>query len=207
MKSLLNPRSIPRVVKRRKCGSEFEVQQRCQRMMIKGNEFNSKVAPSDRRGFSLFELMLVMAVVLVLTSITVPRLAQRWKSGELLAAATSVRERLNQARQMAVESGVEHAAVIDPRTKDIRIQIEGNTVQPIHIELPPMRFQDSIRFEVQCDPANRLVGDDDTCTKIRFLPNGTSSAGSISVSDGSSNIRRVSIDRATGSIRIEVPAE
>ncbi len=62
-------------------------------------------APS---AFSLFELMLVLAILVTVTSIAVPPMMDRLKNGKVQEAADLVRETLANARRYAIEAGVDY---------------------------------------------------------------------------------------------------
>lgn len=61
-----------------------------------------------RSAFSLFELMLVLAILVMVTSIAVPPMMDRVKNGRVQEAADLVRETLANARRYAIEAGVDY---------------------------------------------------------------------------------------------------
>ncbi|MBL8810506.1 MAG: hypothetical protein JNM43_10050 [Planctomycetaceae bacterium] len=64
--------------------------------------------PGVRSAFSLFELMLVLAILITVTSIAVPPMMDRLKNGKVQEAADLVRETLANARRYAIEAGVDY---------------------------------------------------------------------------------------------------
>lgn len=63
---------------------------------------------SPRSAFSLFELMIVLAILVTVTSLAVPPMMERVRNGKVQEAADLVRETLANARRYAIESGVDY---------------------------------------------------------------------------------------------------
>jgi type II secretion system protein H len=72
-------------------------------------------APHDRRGgFTLIEVLLVLAVLLVMASLVWPSLDWMYRQHRLRQAAESVRVRLSAARLRAVEAGFPYQFRFEP---------------------------------------------------------------------------------------------
>ena len=61
-----------------------------------------------RSGFTLFELMIVVAIIVAVTAMAAPGMMERVRSGRVLEAAEEVREVLAACRKYAIESGVDY---------------------------------------------------------------------------------------------------
>lgn len=118
------------------------------------NQVNSGVF---RQGFSLLELMIVLAVMVVLASISVPSLMEGLREGEVLRAAELVRETLSDARRIAIDSGIDY---------QFRYEVNGQYFVVLPTEVEPtaansMTADESaghfFRIVGQLDPAFRLV--------------------------------------------------
>ena len=62
----------------------------------------------NRSGFSLFELIIVLAVIITVTAIAAPNMMERVRSGRVQDAAEHVREILAAARNYAIDTGVDY---------------------------------------------------------------------------------------------------
>lgn len=72
------------------------------------NRQSSSLAQSARSAFSLFELMIVLAILVTVTSLAVPPMMERLRNGKVQEAGDLVRETLANARRYAIESGVDY---------------------------------------------------------------------------------------------------
>ena len=70
----------------------------------------SVLAPkhNDRSGFTLLELMIVVAIILAVTSIVAPGMMERVRSGRVEEAADAVSTMLANARTQAIDTGVDY---------------------------------------------------------------------------------------------------
>src|SRR5262245_57873290 len=70
--------------------------------------------PASRSGYTLFELLLVLAVLLIVVGLTWSSLAGAYKHQRLASAAHDVRMRLAATRAQAIESGAILQFVYEP---------------------------------------------------------------------------------------------
>ena len=156
-----------------------------------------------RGGFTLFELMLTLAILVMVTAISVPRLMHRLQRNEIHSTAVSIRSQLNEARRRAVETGVTQLAVIDVQQHQIRIEsTEASAVEKFE-PAAPLPLPAGIRIAMTSASPDTNPGNAEPCCVIRFHPNGTSSSGSLTLSKAQGASYRLRIDRATGTIRLE----
>ena len=156
-----------------------------------------------RCGFTLFELMLTVSILVLVTAISIPGLMHRLQRNEIHSTAVSIRNQLNEARRRAVETGVPQLAVIDIQQHQIRIEsAEASAVEKFE-PAAPLPLPAGIRIAMSSDSSDTNPGNAEPCCVIRFHPNGTSSSGSLTLSEAQGASYRLRIDRATGTIRLE----
>lgn len=90
-----------------------------------------------RAAFSLFELMIVLAVLVTIASIAAPNLMDRVRSGRVQEAGEEVRELVANARRYAIETGVDY---------HFRYEVNGQAA----VALPA---------DPEADPANSFSAD------------------------------------------------
>ncbi len=78
-----------------------------------------------RRGFTLFELMIVLAILVAVTAMAAPSMMERVRSGRVQEAAENVREVLAAARTYAIDTGVDY---------HFRFEVDGHNVVAIPAE-------------------------------------------------------------------------
>lgn len=80
---------------------------------------------NTRRGFTLLEILLVMAVLLILAAVTIPSLSSLYGNVRQRAAADVVRARLADARALAMETGTAYRVAISADNTKIRVGPDG----------------------------------------------------------------------------------
>lgn len=83
----------------------------------------------SRQGFSLLELLIVIAVLLSVSAMAIPPMMDRLQSGRVQDAAESVREVLANARRYAIDGGVDY---------HFRYEINGRAYVAIPAEPSPV---------------------------------------------------------------------
>ena len=88
----------------------------------------SVLAPkhNDRSGFTLLELMIVVAIILAVTSIVAPGMMERVRSGRVEEAADAVSTMLANARTQAIDTGVDY---------HFRFELDGHSFVAIPAEI------------------------------------------------------------------------
>ena len=91
---------------------------------------------NSRSGFSLFELMIVVAIILAVTAMAAPGMMERVRSGRVKEAAEHVSTMLANARTYAIDTGVDyhfrfeldgHSFVAIPAEVDVSIGNSNNS--------------------------------------------------------------------------------
>jgi prepilin-type N-terminal cleavage/methylation domain-containing protein len=83
---------------------------------------------TGNRGFSLFELLIVMTIIVTITAMAAPNMMERVRNGRVQEAAEDVREVLAFARQQAIDSGVDY---------NVRFEVNGQAIIAIPAEPQP----------------------------------------------------------------------
>ena len=88
---------------------------------------HSTIAPAvgTRSAFTLFELIIVLAIILVVTAMAAPPMMEQVRSGRVQDAAEKIREVLASARVYAIDTGVDY---------HVRYEVEGHHVVAIPAE-------------------------------------------------------------------------
>lgn len=154
---------------------------------------------SARLGFSLMELLLVLALLTVLAAVTVPALRGWQQRLTLEQAATALQHQISETRLRSIQSGERWMLVLSLADRtSLQVCPDRPANQPELLQLP----QD-IRLKPEPEkglpPANAQV------LRIIFRPDGTCSATALRLSDPRGNALSLSLDRLTGSVRISTP--
>lgn len=143
---------------------------------------------ASRRGFTLVELLVVLAIGGLLLTLTPPLITAALPGVELKAGARRAAGALRQTRELAIASGSETVWLID--TESSRYQIEGQARRgalPDGIDIELVAARDELRNE-------HLGG-------IRFFPDGSSSGGRVILKRGDSGYQ-VGVNWLTGRILV-----
>ncbi len=142
--------------------------------------------PTDRRGFSLMELLIVLVLLGFATSIALPTVGRFMESFSFRRGTQEVLNTLRYARLQAIAS--RHPVLVTAaKGGEPALQLAGRT----H-EVRPLPFQGEARIVLE--PA-----------KLVFHPEGMATSNRITVSQGN-RVRRYAIDPLTGlSVTAESP--
>ena len=152
-----------------------------------------------RSGFSLMELLLVLALLTVLAALTVPAMRGWQQRLTLERAATALQHQISETRLRSIRSGERWMLVLSLSEKtSLQIRPDRPLSQPELLRLP----QD-IRLKPEPEKGQPPV--DAQVLRIIFRPDGTCSATALRISDTRGNSLSLSLDRLTGSVRISTP--
>ena len=128
-----------------------------------------------RRGFTLFEILLVLAIFAVVSALVLPSLGSRLRYIDLESAQQNLSQRLMQTRTRAMDQGRSWTFVIEERA--YRAFPMGSPSQSIKWEL-----ERSIRFESDAVKLGALAPiyfhSDGTCSPSRIILKSDSGAAS-----------------------------
>jgi type II secretion system protein H len=132
-------------------------------------------------GFTLLELVVVLAIVALVTAVALPHFLGAKESADLRAAESEVRAALRTARTTAMVENREVRFAVDPISP--AYGIEGGAMRP---------------FAAGRDIAVRIVGGI-SATAIAFFPSGGSSGGRVVLGNRHGR-RELLIDGTTGQV-------
>jgi prepilin-type N-terminal cleavage/methylation domain-containing protein len=139
-----------------------------------------------RGGFTLLELTLVLAVIVLLAAMAYPSLEAMYAEVRLTAAADQVRAAWADARAKAVEDGLPYRFAVMPADGRYRIAPDSGdywaggagAAAPADADSPPLDREDALPKGVSFAD-DGLVGEGDEAagwvTLVRFQPDGTAS--------------------------------
>jgi len=142
-----------------------------------------------RRGFTLLEVTLVLAVIVLLAAMAYPSLEAMYGDVKLSAGADLVRSRWADARTRAIEEGRPYRFATQPDGK-FRVAPDASdfwsgggtpsdSVGANDADVPPLVIEDSLPNGIGfADDSNSGESSDGSgwTTVLRFLPDGTASA-------------------------------
>ena len=171
---------------------------------------NHQRTSEEPSGFTLFELLVVILIVSLISAVAMPRMAASLPGVRLKSTTRAAAAALRYARSRAVYESRPYIAVFDNTRKLLAVKpiedpidvVELNNIKEImnasEIE-KVYEFPDGIEFEVLY--TNDTVEDTDVFP-IFFFPRGDSTGASIVLK----NLRRkqytIVVDRITGSVEI-----
>ena len=77
--------------------------------------------PSDRLGFTLMELVMVMAILVLVAGLAIPMVSRSFTSQKLTKSVDLVRTQMNRARIKAMKSGEVYGFFYEPQGTTYRI--------------------------------------------------------------------------------------
>lgn len=81
---------------------------------------------TTRRGFSIFELIVVLAILAIIAAMAAPQLMSMIRESTVFEAADQVRETMGEARRFAIETGIDY---------EFRYELDGSTIVILPSEL------------------------------------------------------------------------
>jgi type II secretion system protein H len=144
------------------------------------------------RGFTLTELLIVLAIVGVLSAMAVPMLSQWWHDLEYRAAARRVVSIMREARSRAIATNREHRVEYEPANRRYRM-MQGN--RPIESK----EWSEVVYDWEPLSPGVQLAASVDA---IHINTNGTANGGTIMIQDATSTTRYKVVVASTGRIRM-----
>lgn len=159
---------------------------------IKGPETHSQA----RRGFSLFELMLVLALIGGLAGIAMPALMKWQQRAQLDRAIGCVQMFCAESRLQAIRSG-----------HPVQVQLihDGQMIQSDSLAEKNRRLevQIPVGYFAQFSSADRRDSKNQAVSGIAFFPDGTANSATIQLFDKSHQVRAIlRVDELTGSVSL-----
>jgi type II secretion system protein H len=141
-----------------------------------------------QRGFSLLELILVLAIAGLLAAVVIPSLPGALESARLKGTAGEVRAVFTLARTLAVSESRSRTVIFDFARGEYGFDAEERKwIMPEGIRLAAVRLGDA-------DKENGVV-------RVRFYPDGSADETEVALSSSGGGRIRVSVDPLTGIVR------
>ena len=137
-----------------------------------------------RAGFTLVELIVVLAILAALAALVTPSFSRTVASARLRTAASDVRSTFARARALAVAAARERSAVFDLSRGEIGVDNEA-----------VRRLPETIRLGAVLPGGDRR---DQGSVRFRFFPDGGGEEAEISVTAEDGGTLRVTVDPLTG---------
>jgi len=156
-----------------------------EKKLLNGNVFGET-------GFTLVEVIIVLAIVSILSAIAVPQYMQWIKNAEYRGTARTVLFALREARSKAIATNLEHRVEFESLNRRYRVT-RGNRASNSN------NWNTVVREWVSLPLVVHMVAN---VEKIQLNTNGTANAGTISIQDSMAKTKyEVRIAR-TGKVRI-----
>lgn len=140
------------------------------------------------RGFTLFELLIVLAILGIVVALAVPSMHHVLPGLELKSSAQTVAAALREARGLAIGSNAEVTFVVDLDDRALRVGDE-----------PPVRLASGMGISLLT--ATREIIDAGR-GQIRFYPDGTSTGGRLTLTQDNRRYHVV-VDWLTGRVALD----
>lgn len=196
-------------------------------MMPRGFQFvirTNQVARARAAGFTLLEMLLVLAILVAITAVTIPVVGRMYDTHRIQQAAMEVRTTLSAARLRAVDEGEAFECRIEPDGRDLvilarrdqGIRFGGEDVRAsaaqqrpaegIHVRLPePLYFwtADDSRERLENRALQQLedgdaLGGRTWSVPVVFAPNGTSTSAKFEIRDHEGRAVQLEVRGLTG---------
>ncbi len=153
----------------------------------------------SRPGFTLMEMLVVLAVIILLLGVSIPFFASFTKGAKLKTAAKDLTAVLNTARSLAITQRKVYSVIFDFSGQLHRYYIvdQDSQVYGKKYNLPS-----AVRFYRPDDPEQPTTF---SSHQASFSTTGglTGSTGSVWLSDKKGNFRRITVSNTTGRVQID----
>jgi len=164
---------------------------------------------SRAEGFTLIELIIVLVILSVMTTLVVPRLTQSLSRMNVESTARRVASALRLARSLAISEKVPYGAVFDMNADTLTVVSYQMTVKEEDSPESEANHRVPPRVYILTDGVHLKEGvtsNGETVTtgvfRMAFFPGGGSSGGEVVLGDNEDRSFSVTVDRIVGSVNI-----
>src|SRR5437867_3055205 len=173
------------------------------RLDLSATDHGPRTTDQEQVGFTLIELMVVVAILGVVMTIAIPSIYQTLHKDSLRAAVSSVMEICSHARAYSILNGVETGLRIRPGDRQLDVVVlsgggnsDESTGEPGATAsgsagIPGVRLPNSVRLEMV--DVNFIEYKDQEEAIARFYPNGTSDEMTILLLSDQGESRKISL--------------
>ena len=129
-----------------------------------------------RRGFTILETLLVLALILIIAAIAIPSIDSMYSDVKLTAAADMVRGTWADARARAVEDGIAYRFAVVPQQGRFKLSPDADDAPTDDGGDPPLTKEDTLPGKVTFASASQGASDKsdgEYQAVVVFLPDGT----------------------------------
>lgn len=128
-----------------------------------------------RRGFTILETMLVLALIVVVAAIAIPSIESMYSGVKLTSAADAVRSQWAEARARAAEDGIAYRFSVIPQSGKFKVAPDRQDEATNDGEDAPLVFEGELPGGVLFADATDLNGESDGeyQSLVVFMPDGT----------------------------------
>ena len=139
-----------------------------------------KTEQSCRQAFTLIELILVMTLLTILTSLAAPSLSRFFRGRAVLSEARQLLSLTHAGQSRAVSDGFPMLLWIDPQQRTYGLQQEGTTQNGNTQDADPKaeEFEFGENMQLEAIDASTVSVNGHGLPAIRFLPDGTADESS-----------------------------
>lgn len=162
-----------------------------------------------RRGYTIIELVVVMAIMVIMAGALVPSLGGLGRSGRLRAGTRGLLGQVRLARELAVSNNTWARVQLDPVEGSSTLQELGADDAQSELEwrdvrrtgAGPLRLPDGVSF------ARSLAADSAQADELLFAPNGSAEDWFVILEDGAGARLAVQVRGVLGTSRVLAPGE
>lgn len=155
----------------------------------------------DQKGFTLLEVLVVVAIVTVLGALAIPSFSEWQKNAQFKEGARLLASAFRQARNTAITRNLETRVVVDVPERKFHIEVGDRTNNSVNWE--PLKGGET-EFSRAVTLKTTTSCNGNSATSAQFNPDGTSNTPTICIMDRTTQKYRVRIMTATsGRVVIE----
>ena len=182
-----------------------------------GRKRRENFRETPKGGFTLIEIMIVVAIMAVVMTMSVPMVYHMFRKEGMRKAVTEVVEVCSNARRQAIMSGAMSELIFHPKERRFEISSAPAKPKPENGEAPPITFDApthtsvdggtagvlSDRLIIEMLDVNLIEYKDADEVHVRFYPNGTCDEMTLILHSDQNEWRKISLEVTTSLADVE----